>query len=139
MDTNNFYNLSTEEVEKHFNTNADTELSEQEARERLNTNGYNEFTKKKHKSTFRKFLDQFKSFMIIVLIIAAAISGVTGYLNGEGITDAIIILFIVILNAIIHRYGTGRQSRKIARYTGKAIISPLQSNTQRTNRDYRIT
>ena len=39
--------------------------------------------------------------MIIVLIFAAIISGVTGYMNGEGITDAIIILSILIVNAII--------------------------------------
>ena len=39
--------------------------------------------------------------MIIVLLIAAAISGVTGYMNGEGITDALIILVILIANAII--------------------------------------
>jgi len=44
---------------------------------------------------------QFKSFMIIVLLIAAAISGVTGYMNGEGITDALIILVILVANAII--------------------------------------
>ena len=39
--------------------------------------------------------------MIIVLLVAAAISGVVGTMNGEGFTDAIIILFIVVLNAII--------------------------------------
>lgn len=39
--------------------------------------------------------------MIIVLIIAAIISGVVGYIEGEGITDSIIILIVVILNAVI--------------------------------------
>jgi Ca2+-transporting ATPase len=39
--------------------------------------------------------------MIIVLLLAAVISGVVGYLHGEGFTDAIIILFIVVLNACI--------------------------------------
>ena len=46
-------------------------------------------------------VSQFKSFMIIVLIFAAIISGVTGYMNGEGVTDALIILAILIVNAII--------------------------------------
>lgn len=101
MTTNNFYNLSAEKVEEHFKTDIDSGLTAQEAAERVKQYGYNEFKKKKHKSLFRKFLDQFKSFMIIVLLVAAIISGVVGYLNGEGITDAIIILFIVVLNAII--------------------------------------
>ncbi|MDR3047067.1 MAG: cation-translocating P-type ATPase, partial [Bacteroidales bacterium] len=48
-----------------------------------------------------KFLAQFKSFMIIVLLVAAVVSGIVGYLNGNGFTDAIIILVIVVANAII--------------------------------------
>ncbi len=48
-----------------------------------------------------KFLEQFKDFMIIILIIAAIVSAVIGYLQNEGITDSIIILIVVIINAII--------------------------------------
>ena len=46
-------------------------------------------------------LEQFKDFMIIILLIAAAISGYIGVKEGEGFTDSIVILVIVILNAII--------------------------------------
>ena len=56
---------------------------------------------KKKKSLIVKFLEQFKDFMIIVLIIAAIVSGIVGILEGEGITDTIIILIVVIVNAII--------------------------------------
>ena len=56
---------------------------------------------RKKKSLIVKFLEQFKDFMIIVLIIAAIVSGIVGILEGEGITDTIIILIVVIVNAII--------------------------------------
>jgi len=48
-----------------------------------------------------KFFNQFKDFMIIVLIIAAIVSGYIGIKEGEGITDSIIILIVVIVNAVI--------------------------------------
>ena len=76
-------------------------LNEEEVRVRQERDGLNEFAKKKHTTLWQKFISQFKSFMIIVLLVAAAISGVTGYMNGEGITDALIILVILIANAII--------------------------------------
>lgn len=76
-------------------------LTEDVVREKLKREGFNEFAKKKHTTLWQKFIAQFKSFMIIVLLVAAVISGITGYMNGEGVTDAIIILSILIVNAII--------------------------------------
>ncbi len=99
--TTEFYRRSVGEVATQCDTNTDNGLSTQEAASRLARNGYNEFAKKKHTSLWTKFISQFKSFMIIVLLIAALISAITGHLNGEGITDAIIILSILIVNAII--------------------------------------
>ncbi len=96
-----YYNIPVEEVAQMLETSLETGLSADEAKKRLAQYGFNEFTKKKSKSIFTKFLAQFKSFMIIVLLIAAAVSGVVGYMNGEGFTDALIILAIVIVNAII--------------------------------------
>lgn len=88
-------------MERRFATDAGRGLKESEAQERLRKNGYNEFAKKKRRSLAAKFFDQFKSFMIIALLVAAIISGTVGILNGEGFTDAIIILIVVIMNAII--------------------------------------
>ncbi len=96
-----FYNLGVSQVEQELSTSLDKGLSTEEARSRTEKYGFNEFQKKKKKSLLVKFFEQFKSFMIIVLLVAAAISGVIGYLHGEGFTDAIIILAIVIINAII--------------------------------------
>ncbi len=96
-----YYNLSVTQVAEKLQTSLEKGLSKDEAKRRLDTYGYNEFEKKKKKGIFYKFLQQFKSFMIIVLLVAAIISGIVGYMHGEGFTDALIILFIVILNALI--------------------------------------
>ncbi|MDR2915368.1 MAG: calcium-translocating P-type ATPase, PMCA-type [Tannerella sp.] len=104
MNTTNgmhFYNLQVSDIEKKFETDCRTGLSKEGAQQRFLRDGANEFEKKKQKSLLAKFLEQFKSFMIFVLLIAAIISGIVGYMNGEGFTDAIIILIIVILNACI--------------------------------------
>ncbi|MBO7203577.1 MAG: cation-translocating P-type ATPase [Bacteroidales bacterium] len=99
--TRKFYQLSTQEVVKQLQTDISQGLSDNDVSERQTRDGFNEFSKKRHTSLFQKFIAQFKSFMIIILLLAAVVSGITGYLNGEGITDAIIILSILIVNAII--------------------------------------
>lgn len=95
------YNKSIEATCSELHTNLDTGLSNEEAQKRLNEYGFNEFEQTKHSSLIVKFFNQFKSFMIIVLIVAGIVSGVVGHLNGEGFTDTIIILAIVLINAII--------------------------------------
>ena len=97
----NFYNQTTDETATSLNTSLQNGLPAQEAATRLNQYGYNEFQKKEGKTLFDKYIAQFKRFMIIVLLVAAVVSGVVGFIHGEGITDAIIILGIVVLNAVI--------------------------------------
>ncbi len=99
--TKNYYQQSVEEVIRQLKTDLTNGLSSEEVATLLERNGFNEFAKKQHTTLWQKFISQFKSFMIIVLLVAAVISGVTGYMNGEGVTDAVIILSILIVNAII--------------------------------------
>lgn len=101
METTNLYQYPAETVAEKLSTNIHTGLSENEARKRLEQNGLNQFNKTKHTSLLVKFLNQFKSFMILVLFVAAAVSGIVGHMNNEGFTDTIVILCIVVLNAII--------------------------------------
>ena len=95
------YRRSIEDVAADLKTDLNSGLTSEEAEKRLNEYGHNELAETRHTSLAVKFLSQFKSFMIIVLIFAGIISGVVGYMNGEGFTDALIILAIVLLNAVI--------------------------------------
>ena len=96
-----WFNKSVDEIKNELNTDIDVGLNEEEVKKRQKEDGFNELEEKKKKSLFVKFLEQFKDFMIIILIIAAIISGVVGQMQGEGFTDSIIILIVVILNAVI--------------------------------------
>ena len=96
-----WYNLNSEEVIKSLETDEIVGLWQEEVEKRKDEYGLNELEGKKKKSLIIRFLEQFKDFMIIVLIIAAIISGIVGYTNGEGFTDTIIIMIVVIVNAII--------------------------------------
>ena len=96
-----WYNMSVKEAAQKLETDLEKGLSADEVSSRYEKYGYNELKAKKKKSLLVKFLEQFKDFMIIILIIAAVVSGIVGIQEGEGITDTIIILIVVVLNAII--------------------------------------
>ena len=66
--------------------------------------GKNTLVQKKNRSFISMFFSQFKSFMIILLIIAAVISGIMGIKTGEGLLDTYIIMGILLLNAFIGAY-----------------------------------
>lgn len=97
----NWFNLSVEEVAKKLKTDTEKGLSSSEVSKRYETYGKNELKAKAKKTLLAKFLEQFKDFMIIILIIAAIVSGIVGVQEGEGVTDSVIILIVVVVNAII--------------------------------------
>ena len=96
-----WFHKSIEETKRQLETDEIKGLTEEQVLEKRKKYGSNELKEKKKKSLFVKFLEQFKDFMIIVLIVAAIISGIVGVIEGEGITDTIIILIVVVVNAII--------------------------------------
>lgn len=103
-----WFNKDINTVEKELKTNMQTGLTQEEVKKRIEKYGLNELKAKKKKSIIQKFLEQFKDFSIIILIIAAIVSGAVGVAQGEGITDTIIILIVVIVNAII---GVAQESK----------------------------
>jgi len=103
-----WFNLTIDETTKKLETDLTKGLTSEGVLKRREKYGENKLQEKKKKNIFQKFLEQFKDFSIIVLIIAAIVSGVVGVAEGEGITDTIIILIVVIVNAII---GVAQESK----------------------------
>ncbi|MBM3709679.1 MAG: HAD-IC family P-type ATPase, partial [Actinobacteria bacterium] len=85
------------EIAEKLQTNTSAGLSEKEAQSRLEEIGLNELEEKKGRSPFKIFISQFNDFMIWILIAAALISGVII----REITDAIVILVILIINSAL--------------------------------------
>ncbi len=99
-----FYLESAEDVIRAVDSSPEG-ISEAEAAARLEKNGKNKLDEGKKDSLLKRFVNQLKDPMIIMLIVAAAISCVTGFLKGEGLdADVFIILFVVIVNAVLGVY-----------------------------------
>lgn len=96
-------------------------LSTEQVEKRLADYGRNELDEGEKRSLFMKFIDQFKDLMIIILIVAAILSVVTE--GSEGLTDAIIILAVVILNAAFGVYQEGQAEAAIEAL--KSMSSPI--------------
>lgn len=94
--------LNKYEVERKLRTSISKGLSKEEAESRKNKHGPNKLEEKKKENLFMRFLKQFQDFMIIILIIAAVVSAVISFVQGENdYVDSIIIISIVVLNAIM--------------------------------------
>ena len=94
------YLKSTEEVLKDLQSNSNG-LTTKEASKRLETNGYNKLKEPPKDGIIKKFFKSLMDPMIIMLLAAAAISGVTAIMSGDSLTDVVIILFVVIVNTIL--------------------------------------
>ncbi len=107
--------MSVKEALSYLKTDEKEGLSLKEAEERLRKNGKNTLEAKNKDNFFKKFIRQFKDFMIITLIVSAIISFAISYFNHDGdILDPVIILSIVFLNAIIGVIQESRAESAIA-------------------------
>ncbi len=96
-----YYSQPVEDVLRQFGVDLHSGLSEQAAKERLAEQGPNRLESTKQKSVYTIFLEQFKSSMVLILLVAAVISGVIGVMEGEGLVESFVILAILVVNAII--------------------------------------
>ena len=107
------YLVSPEEVLQEQNSSPEG-LSQAEAEKRLEKFGHNKLKEGKKESLLKKFLKELADPMIIILIVAAAISGVTAFYEGESFTDVIIILAVVIINAVLGVFQESKAEAAIA-------------------------
>ncbi len=124
--------LSTPEEVFKETSSSEKGLTSEQAQKRLEENGKNRLEEGKKKSVIRRLLEQFADPMIIILIVAAAISGITAAFEGGFPSDVIIILFVVILNAIL---GVVQESK-----AEKAIeaLQEMAAATSKVERDGKV-
>lgn len=84
-------------------------LTKEQARENLEKYGFNELEEGEKKSILRTFLEQFKDFLVIILIFAAAVSGFLG--DGE---SAAVILIVITINAILGTVQTVKAEQSLS-------------------------
>ena len=128
------YLETTDAVFSEVKSNADG-LSSQEAAARLEANGKNKLAEAKKDSMVKKFFDQMKDPMIIILLVAAVVSAATEMIEHGGWvtpTDSIIILAVVLINAIL---GVMQESK-----AEKAVeaLQKMSAATTKTLRDGKV-
>ncbi|MBQ4321766.1 MAG: HAD-IC family P-type ATPase, partial [Oscillospiraceae bacterium] len=117
------YTLTAQEVLKNLGVSAEG-LSASEAAERLRKYGPNKLKEAEKPSLLQRFLTQLKDPMLIILMVAAAVSAITGMVSGENEwAEVIIIAAVVLLNAIL---GVIQESK------AEAAIEALQTMTAAT-------
>lgn len=96
------YLASAEDVLAAQSSNAETGLSAAEAASRLASVGPNKLDEEEKTPMWKRFFEQMADPMVIMLLVAAAISVITGFIQGEPEwADAVIILSVVILNSVL--------------------------------------
>ncbi len=107
-----FYLEEAEQVMKDLDAVPEG-LTSDEASKRLEKYGKNELAKPKGKSLIRRFLEQLADPMIIILLVAAVVSGITAAYANESFADVFIILFVVIINAVLGVYQESKAEKAI--------------------------
>ena len=127
-----FYCENAEEVMNQVSS-SENGLTEAEALKRLEENGKNRLEAAKGKSIFRRFIEQLADPMIIILLAAAAVSGVLAAMEPEGeFVDVIIILAVVIINAVLGVYQESKAEKAIE------ALQEMSAATSKVIRDGKV-
>ena len=107
-------------------------LTSKEAAKRLLEHGKNRLAEAKKDSLLKRFLAQMADPMIIILIAAAIVSGITSLYSGEGFADVIIIMFVVVVNAALGVYQENKAEKAIE------ALQEMSAATSRVLRDNKV-
>lgn len=113
----NYYQLSQNEVRREVNGKEEA-LTSSEVQQNQEKYGLNELVEGKKKNTIQIFLEQFKDFLVIILIVAAVVSGILG--DAE---SAIVILVVITINAILGTVQTVKAEQSLNSL--KELSAPL--------------
>ena len=126
-----YYLENIEEVLQSLQTDKNG-LSEAEAEKRLKENGRNRLEAAKGKSLLQRFIDQIMDPMILVLLAAAAVSGVLAFVQNDSFVDVFIILAVVIVNAVLGVYQESKAEKAIE------ALQEMSAATSKVLRDGKI-
>lgn len=107
-------------------------LTTEEAEKRLAERGKNKLAAAKGKSLIRRFLEQLADPMIIILLVAALVSGVLAVVENESFADVIIILAVVVVNAVLGVYQESKAEKAIE------ALQAMSAATSRVIRDGKV-
>ena len=113
----NWYQYTLEELKSKISSDLEAGLSASEAENRLKEYGHKELEEGAGKSFYKKLMEQFSDFLVLILIAAAVVS----IFIGEK-TDSIVILAIVVVNAFLGIYQEGKAEKALAAL--KEMASP---------------
>jgi len=131
-----WHSLRASDVIAHLGTDVHNGLAVDEARRRLEKDGPNALERSKRGRWVLRFLAQFKDFMVLTLLAAAAISAVSALINGGGdYLDSIIIAGIVIINAFVGVIQEGKAERSLEAL--RKLTAP-SANVIRSGRKARV-
>ena len=126
-----FYCEEKETVMQAVNS-SENGLTSLEAAKRLEENGKNRLEAAKGKSIIQRFLEQLSDPMIIILLAAAAISGVLAVIENDSFADVIIILAVVIINAVLGVYQESKAEKAIE------ALQEMSAATSKVLRDGKV-
>ncbi|MGI6215767.1 MAG: calcium-translocating P-type ATPase, PMCA-type [Christensenellales bacterium] len=107
------YLTDKQDVLNALESSYETGLSQAEAQRRLEKNGKNKLLEAQKETAFQRFIAELKDPMLIVLMCAALVSAITSLIKSEVPTDAIVIVIVVLLNAVLGVYQESKAEKAI--------------------------
>lgn len=128
-----WHTMNIREVQNSLKTNENIGLTEKEVLKREKEYGKNKLDETKKRNIILRFLDQFKDFMIIILIVAAIVSAIISYVeNTHEYMDSVIIIAIVVFNAIMGLIQESKAEKSLE------ALKKLSSPTTKVKRNGKI-